>query len=112
VLSSLGVSWIAEFFQDRGFATSTFSPADFQLQPATLADLSGGDRNANAEIVRRLLRGQERGPRRDVILLNAGAAFLVAGKTKSLTEGWELAAEVIESGKAAAKLETLAHVSR
>jgi anthranilate phosphoribosyltransferase len=111
-LSTLGETWIAEFYQDRGFATSTFSPADFQLQPATLADLSGGDRNANAEIVRRLLRGQERGPRRDVILLNAGAAFLVAGKTKSLTEGWELAAEVIESGKAAAKLETLAHVSR
>jgi len=111
-LSTLGETRVAEFYQDRGFATSTFSTADLRLQPATLADLTGGDRNANAEIVRRLLRGEDRGPKRDAILLNAGAAFFVAGKTKSVTEGWELAAEVIERGDAIAKLDALAGVSR
>jgi len=111
-LSTLGENCIAEFYQDRGFATSILPPDNFRSQPAALADLAGGDSRANAEIVRRLLTGEERGPKRDAILLNAGAAFFVAGKAKSLTEGSELAAETIESGKAAAKLEALAGISR
>jgi len=76
----------------------------------TLADLAGGDRQANAEIVRRLLRGQDRGPKRDAVLLNCAAALFVAEKAKSLTEGWELAAELLDSGRALAKLEQLARV--
>jgi anthranilate phosphoribosyltransferase len=55
-----------------------------------------------------LLRGDERGPKRDAVLLNAGAALFVAGKTKSLFEGWELAGETIDSGAAQAKLAELA----
>ena len=78
------------------------------LQPATLADLRGGDKFVNAEIVRRILAGDERGPKRDAVLLNAGAALFVAGKTKSLTEGWALAAATIDGGKAKAKLAELA----
>ena len=62
----------------------------------------------NAEIVRQILRGTERGPKRDAVLLNAGAALFVAGKAKSLAEGWELAGETIDSGAAAAKLAELA----
>jgi len=106
-LSTLGDNTIAEFYQDRGFATSVMSPGDFPLCPAVLADLTGGDRNANAEIVLRLLRGDERGPKRDAVLLNAAAALFVANSAKSLAEGWELAAGLIESGKAKAKLEEL-----
>jgi anthranilate phosphoribosyltransferase len=78
------------------------------LQPATIADLLGGDKNQNAEIVRRILAGDERGPKRDAVLLNAGAALFVAGKTKSLAEGWTLAAGTIDGGKAEAKLSELA----
>ena len=78
------------------------------MQPATLADLHGGDKLVNAEIIRRILRGDERGPKRDAVLINAGAALFMAGKTKSLAEGWELAAETIDSGAAAAKLAALA----
>ena len=88
---------------------SVLSPEQFPLQPATLADLLGGDRQANAEIVRRILRGEERGPKRDAVLLNAAAALFVAGKTKSLVEGWDLAAEIIDDGRANAKLAELAH---
>ena len=106
-LSTLGENTIAEFYQERGFATSTLSPEQFPLQRATLADLVGGDRHANAEIIRRLFRGEERGPKRDAVLLNSAAALFVAGKTKSLTEGWDLAGRTIDSGQANAKLEEL-----
>ena len=107
-LSTLGTNTIAEFYQERGFAVSTLSPTDFRLQPATLADLLGGDRHANAEIIRRIFTGKERGPKRDAVLLNAAAALFVAGKAKSLTDGWDLAGETIDSGRAEAKLEELA----
>ena len=106
-LSTLGDNTIAEFYQDRGFAVSALSPDSFPLQPATLADLAGSDRTVNAEIVRRLLRGDERGPKRDAILLNCAAALFVADQCKSLSDGWELAMELIETGRANAKLKEL-----
>jgi anthranilate phosphoribosyltransferase len=107
-LSPLGPTTIAEFYQEHAVACSTLSPELFPLQPATLADLRGGDREVNAGIIRRILRGEERGPKRDAVLLNAAAALFVAGKTKSLVAGWMLAAEIIDSGKAAVKLAALA----
>ena len=106
-LSTLGDNTIAEFYQDRGFAESEISPAHFPAQPAALADLAGGSREANAEIIRRLVRNEDRGPRRDAVLLNAGAALFVAGRTKSVGEGWELAAELLANGRAQAKLAEL-----
>jgi anthranilate phosphoribosyltransferase len=107
-LSTLGENRVAEFYHERGFATSVLTLENFPLQPATLADLHGGDKLVNAEIIRRILRGEERGPKRDAVLLNTGAALFVAGKAKSLAEGWELAGETIDSGKAKAKLAELA----
>ena len=106
-LSTLGENTVAEFYQERGFAVSTLSPENFPLQPATLADLRGGDKLVNAEIIRRILRGDERGPKRDAVLLNAAAALFVANKTRSLIEGWELAGETIDSGAARKKLHDL-----
>ena len=106
-LSTLGDNTIAEFYQERGFTASVLSPDQFPLQPASLADLLGGGREANAEIVRRLLDGRERGPKRDAVLLNAAAALFVAGKIRSLADGWDLAAETIDSAKANAKLTEL-----
>jgi len=108
-LSTLGENTIAEFYQERGFAASVLAPEQFPMQRAALADLLGGDRQANAQIVRRILGGEERGPQRDAVLLNAGAALFVAGKAKSLSTGWDLAAATIDSGEAAAKLAQLAH---
>ena len=106
-LSTLGETTIAEFYHDRGFSVTKLSEKDFPLQPATLADLAGGDRAANAEIVRRVLGGREQGPKRDAVLLNAAAALFVAGRTKSFAEGWELAEELLNGGRAAAKLAEL-----
>jgi anthranilate phosphoribosyltransferase len=107
-LSTLGANTVAEFYQERGLAVSTLPPENFPLQPATLADLRGGDKIVNAEIIRRILRGDERGPKRDAVLLNAGAALFVAGKTKTLAEGWDLVATTIDGGKAGIKLAELA----
>ena len=107
-LSTLGENTIAEFYQERGFAVSTLLPEQFSLAPATLADLIGGDRNANAEIIRRILRGDDRGPKRDAVLLNAAAALFVAGRVRSLTEGWDSAAQLIDGGEASKKLKELA----
>jgi len=107
-LSSLGLTHLAEFYHERGFTKSVLSPENFPLLPATLADLHGGDKWVNAEIVRRILCGDERGPKCDAVLLNTAAGLFVAGKVKSLVEGWDLAAETIASGAAAAKLAELA----
>lgn len=107
-LSTLGTNQVAEFYQERGFSVSTLSPEMFPRQPATLADLRGGDKAVNAEIIRRIFRGEERGPKRDAVLLNSAAALLVAGRTKTLTEGWDLAERIIDSGQANGKLKELA----
>ena len=107
-LSPLGENTVAEFYQERGFASSTLDPSQFPLQPVTLNDLLGGDREANAEIIRRIVRGDDRGPKRDAVLLNAGAALFVAGRVRSIGEGWALAAQVIDGGQAHVKLTQLA----
>lgn len=104
--STLGDNHVAEFPSGAGAAPDlTVIPASwFPIQPATLADLAGSDRKANAEIVRQLLHGEERGPKRDAVLMNSAAAFVVAGRCRAMSEGWEMAAEVIDSGRAAEKL--------
>ena len=106
-LSTLGETTIAEFYHDRGFAVSKLSPKDFPLQPATLDDLAGGDKHANAEIIRRVLDGRERGPKRDAVLLNAGAALFLAGCAKSFGAGWSLAEELLGNGAGVVKLAEL-----
>jgi anthranilate phosphoribosyltransferase len=111
-LSTLGDSCIAEFYHERGFCVSTLSPRGFPVQPAALADLAGGDRQANAHIVRQLLAGRDRGPKRDAVLLNCAGALFVAEKAASLAEGWELAGELMDSGRAMEKLEQLAQAWR
>lgn len=106
--STIGPTTIAEYYHDRGFNTSSMDPAHFNLQPVRLEDLRGGDRKQNAAILRDILAGKDRGPKRDAVLLNSAAALFVSGKAKSLVEGLELAADLIDSGKALAKLSALA----
>lgn len=105
--STLGATTIAEYYQDRGFHSSSMDPVHFGFQTATIEDLRGGDRKENAAILRQILGGTERGPKRDATLLNAAAALFVAGKSKSLTEGLDYTAELIDGGKALAKLNSL-----
>lgn len=106
--STLGENLIAEFYQERGFSSSILANDPFPLQAATLADLAGGDRQTNAALVRGLLQGDERGPRRDAVLLNAAAALFVANRTRTIAEGWDLAGGLIDGGQALKKLKELA----
>ena len=61
----------------------------------------------SAALITAILEGKEKGPRRDIILLNAAAALMVAGKAQSFREGVAIAAETIDSGKAKRKLQEL-----
>ncbi len=106
-ISPLGPTTIAEFYHERALSTSVLEPSAFPLQSVDLADLRGGDREVNASIIRRILRGEERGPKRDAVLLNASAALFVAGRTRSLADGWDLAAKTIDDGHAKQKLAEL-----
>ena len=80
------------------------------LPEAKPEDLIGGDAAENAAHLRAVLEGKP-GPLRDVVLFNAAAALLVAGKAKTLREGVALAAQSIDSGKARAVLEALVKLS-
>jgi len=84
-LSILGETRIAEFYQERALAESVIAPEDFGLQPAKLGDIAGGDREGNAEIIRRILRNEDNGTKRDAVLLNAAAALFVAGKAVTIS---------------------------
>ena len=82
-------------------------PEDFGMKRALLQDIAGGDASQNAAIIRAVLSG-EKSPRRDVVVLNAAAALVAAGKTDHLAEAIPLAAQSIDSGAAARKLAALA----
>ena len=88
----------------------TLTPEDFGVAPAALEELQGGDPDENCEIARAILAGA-RGTKRDVVLVNAAAALVVAGRATSFTEGMAVAAESIDSGAARRKLEELAAFS-
>jgi len=109
--STLGENFLAEFYQERGFSSSVFALDQFSLQQSSLADLQGGDTQANAKILRDILAGSERGPKRDAVLLNSAAALFVAGRSKSIAAGWDIAAELIDSGRVTAKLDQLIKAS-
>ena len=108
-LTTTGISHVAAI--DRGrVSTFTVSPKNAGLPQAKPSDLTGGDAAENATHIRALLEGNQ-GPLRDIVLLNAGAALLVAGKAKTLREGVALAADSIDSGRAKAVLEALVALS-
>lgn len=97
-------------FKDGWFKTYTICPEDFGLERCTKADLEGGTPEENAKITRDILNG-EKGHKRNAVLLNAGAALYIGGKAESMQGGVKLAAEIIDSGKAAKTLEKLIKLS-
>lgn len=88
------------------------SPEDLGLAPHAPDGLLGGDAHLNARILRDVLRGEERGAARDIVLLNAAAAVYVSGKAQDLEEGLRLAEESIGSGAAIGSLEDFVHTTR
>lgn len=102
-----GTTRVTDFNAARGsIETYDVTPEDFGLQRADPAALVGGDAETNRQITLSVLNG-EQGPRRTVTLLNAGAGIYAADAAESLADGVKLAAEMIDSGKALAKLNDL-----
>jgi len=109
-LSITGPSQVAELHEGQ-IHCYTVRPEDFGLSRAAMADLQGGSAADNAEIIRRILSG-ERGPKRDIVLLNAGAAIAAGGRAANIAEGIALAGEAIDSGAARERLERLIEYCR
>ena len=86
--------------------TYEVTPEEFGIKRGTLDDIAGGDAAANAEIIREILGGGT-SPRRDIVLLNAAAALVAAGRADHLSDGLPLASKSIDSGAAADKLSAL-----
>jgi anthranilate phosphoribosyltransferase len=104
-ITTTGTTHVAEW-RDGGVRLFNITPEAVGLPRAALADLRGGDPAENATALRALLDGAA-GPYRDIVLMNAAAAFLVADKVETLREGVELAAASIDSGSARASLDKL-----
>lgn len=104
-ISLSGHTTVSEL-RDGEARTYTIAPEDLGASRAPLAAVRGGDAAMNAEITRVVLDGGT-GPRRDIVLLNAAATIYVAGRAENLAAGMRLAAEAIDSGAAAAKLDAL-----
>ena len=85
----------------------TLDPTDLGMTLAEASDLTGGSPEANAEIANDLFAGRERGPRRDIVALNAGAGLVVAGVADGIADGVERAIAALEDGSAAAVLESI-----
>ena len=98
-------------FKDGWFKSYDVEPKQFGLAGGTHEDIKGGTPQENAEITRRILRGEEKGAKRDAVLLNAGAALCVGGKADTFADGVKLAAELIDSGKAYETIEKVIEVS-
>jgi anthranilate phosphoribosyltransferase len=109
-LTTTGLSTVYEIVEGD-VRERSLDPTELGLPRARAEDLAGADVAGNAAIARSVLSG-EHGPKRDVVVLNAGAALEVAGAAPDLREGIEKAAESIDSGAAARVLERLVEVSQ
>jgi anthranilate phosphoribosyltransferase len=107
-LDEISISGPTKIGEVRGEGVRVYevTPQQFGLKIAPLSAITGGDVKENAEIIRKVLEG-EKSPRRDIVLMNAAAALVSAGKTDSLADAMPLAAQSIDSGAARAKLDAL-----
>ena len=104
-LTTTTTSTVCEL-KDGKLETYTFDPTKYGFKIAKLSDIEGGTPKENAEIIVGILKG-EKGPKRDIVVLNAGAALYVSKITDTLEDGIKLAEELIDSGKALEKYNEL-----
>ena len=103
-ITAVGPTKVCEF-KDGWYKTYDITPEQFGFARCKKEDLVGGTPEENAKITRGILDGSLKGPMRDTVLMNAGAALYIAEKAESLEAGVKLAAELIDSGKAVAALD-------
>ena len=94
-------------FRDGYYRDLLIRPEDFGLKSASKDEITGGTPEENAQMTRDILAGKITGAKRDIVLLNAGAALFCAGAAESIQDGVNLAAEMIDSGKALKKIDEM-----
>jgi len=109
-ISTLGITTIRQL-KDNKILAVELDPADFDIRCTSIDQLAGGDAIANAKITRDILEGKDTGPRKDIVLLNAAAAVIVAALADDFDSAIDLANKSITDGKAIACLEKLVKVS-
>ncbi len=103
-VSLMGSTRICKSGSFQQLVDEEIRPRDFGLAHAELSDLTGGDAQENAEILKSILNGKDRGPKRDMVALNAAAAIACAGLVDSMGEGLTMAQQLIDSGAAMDRL--------
>ena len=109
-ITTTDVTFVTEVYQQK-LKSYELNPEDYSIKKSSSADLLGADPVTNAGLAMEILKGSP-GPKRDIVVLNAGAAIYVADNAASLKEGVELAKNSIDSGKALEKLEFLKKISQ
>jgi len=110
-VSNVGETKVSEL--DAGKVISySINPEDFGIRKARIEQILGGTPQENARILKEILSGREKGPKRDIVLLNAAGGLIVGGKAKDFTDGVGLAAEIIDSGAAHSKLKEYIEYSK
>ena len=105
-----GATTISEI-KDNTVNTYTVTPEQFGFETVELKELQGGDGKVNAQITKDILSGKEKGAKRNIVLLNAGATLYAGGMCSSIEEGIKLAEKTINSGKAASIIDALVEAS-
>ncbi len=105
--STVGETKVSEVKADKSIKNYYIEPEQFGFKRANPKDLVGGSAPQNAKILRDILEGKDKGPKRDLVLLNAAAGLYVGEKVNSIEEGIEMAKDEIDSGRAAWKLKEL-----
>ncbi len=111
-LTITGPNRVSHLREDGTVESYELDPLSLGFEGASLGELKGDDAATNAAILRGILSGDVKGPKRDIVLLNAGAALLAAGKVDNFKAGIALAQETLDCGAALAKLEALIEYSR
>ena len=111
-LTVTGPNRISHLQENGRIDTYELDPMKLGFEPASIGQLMGGTPEDNAKILRGILSGKLRGAKRDIVILNAGAALWVAGKADNIEQGIKLAEESIDSGNAEQKLDALIEMTQ
>ncbi|MBU1261068.1 MAG: anthranilate phosphoribosyltransferase [Planctomycetes bacterium] len=112
-LDEISITSITKVVELKDGKTTSYqiNPKDFEISSPKMAELIGSNAEYNAGLIKDILNGRKKGPARDMVLLNAAAAIMVAGLADDLRQGFKKAAESIDSGAAAGCLEKFIEIS-
>jgi anthranilate phosphoribosyltransferase len=112
-LDEISITSITKVVELKDGKTTSYQidPKDFEISSPKMAELVGSNAEYNAGLIKDILNGRNKGPARDMALLNAAAAIMVAGLADNLQEGFKKAAQSVDSGAAAGCLGKLVEIS-